>query len=228
MAVLGFTEASLAVVVVVIVLVFVRVHLLEGGRIQACDFGLVPLSVFSASDSRDVSLDEAFFTVISNHRVDLVTWLHAAVDLSVLYERRLTAGHCALLTGEGQVVVAGHIVPLSALMPDHDHTVLAGGEEAVRLTITPVLELHGMSISPAEIIVKHFIIQADPLIVVAQTIYEELLFVGQDAGQVSALQTTLSFCCLPRPPVGEVLIAVALKLLPTKVTNLRILLTEGS
>lgn len=43
---------------------------------------------------------------------------------------------------------------------------------------------------------------------------------GQDAGEVTTLQTTLSFCCFPRPSVCEVLIAMALKLVPAKVTNL--------
>ncbi len=54
------------------------------------------------------------------------------------------------------------------------------------------------------------------------TINKELLFMGQDAGEVTALQATLSLRCFPCPPVCEVLIAVALKLVPAKVTNLRI------
>lgn len=52
------------------------------------------------------------------------------------------------------------------------------------------------------------------------TIYKELLLVGQDAGEVTALQTTLSFPGFPCPSVCEVFIAVALKLVPAKVTNL--------
>lgn len=43
---------------------------------------------------------------------------------------------------------------------------------------------------------------------------------GQDAGEVTTLQTTLFFRCFPCPSVCEVLIAVALKLVPAKVTNL--------
>lgn len=221
------TVASLPVVVIVVVLIFVCIHLV-GRWIQACDFGLVPVAVFSASDSGNMSLDEAVLAVVPDQRVDLIARLHAAIDMGILYDRRLTAGHCALLAGEGQVVIARHVVPLAALMPDHHNAVFACGEEAVRLTRSPVLKLHRVSISPAEIIVKHFIIQSDPLIVMSQAINKELLFMGQDTGEVTTLQTTLSFRCFPCPPVCEVLIAVALKLVPAKVTNLRILLTEGS
>lgn len=222
------TVASLTVVVIVIVLIFVCIRLLVGRWIQACDFGLVPVAIFSASDSRNVSLDEAVLAVVPDQRVDFIARLHAAIDMGVFYDRGLTTGHSALLAGEGQVVIARHIIPLAVLMPDHHHAVLARGEEAVRLTLSPVLKLHRVSISPAEIIVKHFIIQPDPLIVMAQTIYKELLLVGQDAGEVTALQTTLSFRCFPCPSVCEVFIAVALKLVPAKVTNLCILLTVGS
>lgn len=48
---------------------------------------------------------------------------------------------CSLFTGEGQVIVAWNVVPLSVLVPDHDHAVLACGEEAVWLSLPPVLEL---------------------------------------------------------------------------------------
>lgn len=221
------TVASLTVVVIVVVLIFVSIHLV-GRWFQAHDFGLVPVAVFSASDSGNVSLDETVLAVVPNQRVDLIPRLNAAIDMGILYDRRLTAGHCALLAGEGQVIIAWHIVPLTTLVPDHHHAVLAHGEEAVRLTHSPVLKLHRVSICPAEIIVKHFIIQSNPLIVMPQTINKELLFMGQDTGEVTALQTTRSFRCFPCPPVCEVLIAVALKLVPAKVTNLRVLLTEGS
>lgn len=48
---------------------------------------------------------------------------------------------CSLLAGEGQVVVAGHVVPLPPLVPDHHHAVLAVLEEAVRLVGPPVVVL---------------------------------------------------------------------------------------
>jgi len=48
---------------------------------------------------------------------------------------------CALLAGEGEVVVARDIVPLAVLMPDHHYAVLARREEAVRLVGPPVFIL---------------------------------------------------------------------------------------
>lgn len=48
---------------------------------------------------------------------------------------------CALFTCEGQVIVAGDIIPLALLVPDHHHTVLSGGKEVVRLVGAPVLKL---------------------------------------------------------------------------------------
>lgn len=32
---------------------------------------------------------------------------------------------CAFLAGEGEMVVAGHVIPLAVLVPDHHHTVLS-------------------------------------------------------------------------------------------------------
>lgn len=48
---------------------------------------------------------------------------------------------CAFLAGEGEVVVAGNVIPLAVLMPDHHHTILPGGEETVRLIRSPVFIL---------------------------------------------------------------------------------------
>lgn len=48
---------------------------------------------------------------------------------------------CSLFAGEGQVVVARHVVPLAVLVPYHDHAVLARSEEAVGLVGPPVLVL---------------------------------------------------------------------------------------
>lgn len=42
------------------------------------------------------------------------------------------------LASEGQVVVAGNIVPLAILMPDHHHTVFSRIEVVVRLVWSPV------------------------------------------------------------------------------------------
>ena len=47
----------------------------------------------------------------------------------------------AALAGEGEVIVARNIIPLAVLVPNHDHTVLSCGEEAVWLTLPPVLKL---------------------------------------------------------------------------------------
>lgn len=44
------------------------------------------------------------------------------------------------LADEGKVVVAGHIVPLSTLMPDHNHAVLPRVEVVVWLVGPPVLK----------------------------------------------------------------------------------------
>lgn len=47
----------------------------------------------------------------------------------------------ALFTREGQLVIAGDIVPFALLMPDHHDTVLSSGKEVVRLVGTPLLKL---------------------------------------------------------------------------------------
>lgn len=47
----------------------------------------------------------------------------------------------AFLAGEWQVVVAGHVVPLAALVPDHHHTVLSRVEIIIWLVRPPVHEL---------------------------------------------------------------------------------------
>lgn len=46
---------------------------------------------------------------------------------------------CAFLADVGQVVVAGHVVPLAILMGNGHHAVLASCEEVVRLALPPVL-----------------------------------------------------------------------------------------
>lgn len=44
------------------------------------------------------------------------------------------------LAGEGKVVVTGHVIPLSALKPDHHHAVLPGIEIVIWLVGPPVLK----------------------------------------------------------------------------------------
>lgn len=48
---------------------------------------------------------------------------------------------CALFTREGQLVIAGNVIPLALLMPDHHHAVLPSGKEVVWLVGAPVLKL---------------------------------------------------------------------------------------
>ena len=48
----------------------------------------------------------------------------------------LTGG---FLAGVCQVIVAGHVAPASAIMPNHHHTVFTGQEVAVGLPPVPVL-----------------------------------------------------------------------------------------
>lgn len=50
------------------------------------------------------------------------------------------------------------------------------------------------------------------------TVDKLLLFVGGDAGQMSPLHSTLSLCCFPVSSMGEVLVAVTLKLVPAIAT----------
>lgn len=56
-------------------------------------------------------------------------------------ERPQRARTCPFLAGECQVIVAGYVVPLAPLMPDHHHAVLSRLEETVRLVWPPVVKL---------------------------------------------------------------------------------------
>lgn len=58
------------------------------------------------------------------------SWLHWA---------RQCCSTCSFLADVGQVVVAGHIVPLAILMGNGHHTVLPTCEEVIRLALPPVL-----------------------------------------------------------------------------------------
>lgn len=52
------------------------------------------------------------------------------------------------------------------------------------------------------------------------TVDELLLLVGGDADQMSALHATLSLCRVPAFPLGAVLVAASLELVPAVVTRL--------
>lgn len=170
-------------------------------------------------------LDESFLTLVPHEKVDFVSLALLSKGARVLHQGGLAAGHCSLFASEGEVVVARHVVPLAVLVPYHDDTVLARSEEAVRLVGPPVLELQGAAISPAEVIVKHLIIQTDPLVVAPKTVDELLLLVGGNAGQMSTMHAALPLCSFPVLPLGEVLVAVALKLMPAIGAGFCILLT---
>lgn len=96
-----------------------------GCGVCACDSGCVPLAIGPTAYSGGVSLDESLFTVITEQGIDLVARLRGSEHASIFQHRGLPARHCSLFAGESQVIVAGHVVPLSILMPDHHHTVLS-------------------------------------------------------------------------------------------------------
>lgn len=124
------------------------------------------------------------------------------------------------------MVVAGHVIPLPPFMPNHHYTVLPRLEKAVRLVGPPVVILHRSAVGPSEVPLKHLVIQAYPLVITAQSVYKKLFFVGQDAGEVGAMDSTLSFSRVPSPTVSEVLVAMRLEFLPTKSTHLSVLLAK--
>lgn len=200
--------------------------LVISGRAHAGDSRGVPLAVGPAAYRGGVPLDEALITVIPDQRVDLIAGLQGSEYTGLLYHWRLTARHCSFLACECEVVVAGHVVPLPSFMPDHYHTVLSRLEKAVWLIGPPVVILHWSAISPPEVSLKHPVVQAYPLVITAQLVYKTLFFVGQNAGEVGAMDSTLSFSRVPSSTVSEVFVAMRLELLPTKSTHLSVLLTE--
>lgn len=60
------------------------------------------------------------------------------------------------------------------------------------------------------------------------TVDKVLLLQGDDASQVGPLHTTLPLCRVPAAAMGEVLVAVALELVPTITTRLRVCGEDGS
>lgn len=54
------------------------------------------------------------------------------------------------------------------------------------------------------------------------TVDKLLLIMGENAGEVCPLYPTLLLRCIPVPPLGDVLVAVALELVPAIVTRLSV------
>lgn len=173
-----------------------------------------------------MTLNETIFAVISNQGVDFITWFHLSKGLGIFYNRGLAASNCPLLAGVGEVVIAGDIIPLAVLMPDNHNTVFSSREEAVWLVGSPVLVLQSAAISPTEVVLKHFVIEAYPLVIMAHTIHKHLFLVRQDACEMGTLQTALPFSRIPCAAVSKVLVALPLEFVPAVVTCLSVLLTE--
>lgn len=76
-----------------------------------------------------------FFSTVL--KVKLVSqWVPSAVWL---HSVQSCCSTCAFLADVGQVVVAGHVVPLAILMGNGHHAVLTACKEVIRLTLPPVL-----------------------------------------------------------------------------------------
>lgn len=175
-----------------------------------------------------MTLNETIFAVVSNQGVDFITRFHFSKGLGIFYNRGLAASNCSLLAGVGEVVIAGNIIPLAILMPNDHNTVFSCRKEAVWLVGSPVLILQCAAISPTEVVLKHLVIEAYPLVIMTHTIHKHLFLVGQDACEVGTLQTTLPLGSVPRAAVSEVLVALPLELVPAIVTGLRVLFTQGT
>lgn len=113
-------------------------------------------------------------------------------------------------------------------MPYYNNTVFSSRKETVWLVWSPVLILQWATISPAEVTLKHLVIEANPLVVMPNMVHKDLLLVGQDARQVGSLQTAFPFSRVPCAPVGKVFVALPLELVPAVITGLRVLLTKST
>lgn len=171
-------------------------------------------------------MNETIFAVISNQGVDFITRFHLSKGLGIFYNRGLAASNCSFLAGVGEMVIAGNIIPLAILMPYDHNAVFSRRKEAVWLVGPPVLILQCAAIGPTEVMLKHLVIETNPLIVMAHTIHKHLFLMRQNAGEMGTLKTALPFSCIPRTSVGEVLVALPLKFVPAIVTCLRVLLTK--
>lgn len=171
-------------------------------------------------------MNETIFTVISNQGVDFITRFHLSKGLGIFYNWGLAASNCSFLASIGEMVIAGNIIPLAVLVPNDYDTIFSSRKKAVWLVGPPVLILQGAAISPTEVMLKHLVIEAYPLIVMAHTIHKHLFFMRQDACEMGALQPAFSLSCIPRAAVGKVLVALPLEFVPAVVTCLGVLLTK--
>lgn len=171
-------------------------------------------------------MNETIFAVISNQGVDFITRFHLSKSLGIFYNRGLAASNCSFLAGISEMVIAGNIIPLTILMPNDHNTVFPSRKEAIWLVGSPIFILQCAAISPTEVMFKHLVVEADPLIIMAHTIHKHLFLMRQDAGEMGALQTALPFSRIPRASVGEVLVALPLEFMPAIVTCLSVLFTK--
>lgn len=175
-----------------------------------------------------MALNETIFAVISNQGVDFITRFHLSKGLGIFYNRGLAASNCSFLAGIGEMVIAGNVIPLAVLMPNDDNTIFSSRKEAVWLVGPPVLILQGAAISPTEVVLKHLVIEAYPLVIMAQTIHKHLFFMRQDACEMGTLKTAFPFGCVPRASMGKVFVALPLEFVPAVVTGLSVLFTKGT
>lgn len=173
-----------------------------------------------------MTLNETIFAVISNQGVDFITWFHLSKRLGIFYNRGLAASNGSLLAGVGEMIITGNIIPLAVLMPNDHNTVFSCRKKAVWLVGSPVLILQCAAVGPAEVVLKHLVIEAYPLVIMTHTIHKHLFLVRQDACKVGTLQTTLPFCSIPGAAVSKVLVALSLEFVPAVVTSLSVLFTE--
>lgn len=145
--------------------------------------------------------------------------------MGVLYCRRCPTQNCAFLANIGQVVVARHVIPLSILVGDGHHTVLPACEKVIWLTLPPILIDQIVTVSPLKVILHCTIIESNPGVVMTQTINKVLLSGGDDAAQVCTVLSAVFLCILPGVSVGEVPIAVTVKLLPAMLAAFDVFLT---
>lgn len=171
-------------------------------------------------------MNETIFAVVSNQGVDFITRFHLSKGLGIFYNRGLAASNCSFLARIGEMVIAGNIIPLAILMPNDYNTVFSSRKEAVWLVGPPILVLQCAAISPAEVMLKHLVIKAYPLIVMAHTINKHLFFVRQDACEMGTLQTAFPFSCIPCASMGKVFVALPLEFVPAIVTCLGVLFTK--
>lgn len=201
--------AALVVLIVVVASVPVR-----SPGLCADDLRSLPAPVGPAAGGGDVALEEAFGALVAYDCMDVIVRPPTTYQMGVLHSRRGPTQHCAFLADVGQVVVAGHVVPLAILMGNGHHAVLASCEEVVRLALPPVLIYQIVAVRPLKVLLHGAVIQSDPGVVVTKTVDKLLLCDGDDTTEVGAVLSAVFFCILPGVSVGEVPVAVAVELPP--------------